>query len=202
MSGLAERLAREVAPCNAESITFAAVSSPDGGGPLRIYFSDLNVGPEFGASIQVAVAGAIRAALDTYAAMVDDPHQAHLHYDGCPYQPFAEMPRWEIPDDPPACTCAETHKAAYWKGQFVLERSAGRLAVRMALDEAARLPRGAATRYRAEAATRTGVSSDVAVEIATRIADEFDRIAAAIDNIDLDKWTTTASCLTSRGAAC
>lgn len=64
------------------------------------------------------------ARVESYALTVDDPKSAHLHYDGCPYKTFSTLPDWEIPDDPPECTCAEVHKGAYWKGQMVLERGA------------------------------------------------------------------------------
>lgn len=67
-------------------------------------------------------------AVAEYALTVNDPRAAHLHYDGCPYKPFAALPDWETPEDVPACTCAEEHKAAYWKGQFVLERGYKKLA--------------------------------------------------------------------------
>ena len=80
------------------------------------------------------IAAALEAALEVYVAAVEDPHRAHLHYDGCPYKPFAALMAIDVPENVPACTCAETHQAAYWKGQFVLERSAGRLAVRAALE--------------------------------------------------------------------
>jgi hypothetical protein len=64
----------------------------------------------------------LRSDLRVWVERVDDPARAHLHYDGCPYKPWADKPDWETPDDRPACTCAHVHKAAYWKGQLVLER--------------------------------------------------------------------------------
>jgi hypothetical protein len=79
-----------------------------------------------------------------YARTVDDPRRAHLHYDGCPYKPFADLPRWETPDDAPACTCAEAHKAAYWKGQCVLERSNTALRVAEERERRAELRNAAA----------------------------------------------------------
>jgi uncharacterized glyoxalase superfamily protein PhnB len=75
---------------------------------------------------RLAAEGALTTAKDDavaiYARTVDDPAHAHLHYDECPFKPFSNVPRWDTDDDVPACTCAATHKAAYWKGQLVLER--------------------------------------------------------------------------------
>lgn len=59
---------------------------------------------------------------DHIAFCVEHPEQAHLHYDGCPYKPWADKLDSEIPDDAPECTCGEAKKGAYWKGQLLLER--------------------------------------------------------------------------------
>ena len=59
---------------------------------------------------------------DDIAYRVEHPEKAHLHYEGCPYQPWADKPRWEEPEDIPECTCGEAAKGAYWKGQHLLER--------------------------------------------------------------------------------
>ena len=45
---------------------------------------------------------AARQQVAAYCNTVDDPHSMHLHYDGCPYKPFADLPRWDTPDDAPA----------------------------------------------------------------------------------------------------
>ena len=59
---------------------------------------------------------------DDIAYRVEHPEFAHLHYDGCPYKPWADKPSWDTPEDVPACTCGEAAKGAYWKGQHLLER--------------------------------------------------------------------------------
>ena len=59
---------------------------------------------------------------DEIAYRVEHPESAHLHYSDCPYKPWAEVPH--DPDDLPIpeCTCGEREKAAYWKGQYIMER--------------------------------------------------------------------------------
>jgi hypothetical protein len=65
------------------------------------------------------------ARIADYARTVDDPARMHLHYDGCPFKPYAAMSKYDegYPDPRPECTCAAAHMAAYWKGQWMLERS-------------------------------------------------------------------------------
>lgn len=74
------------------------------------------------ALIAEALEQAALEAVAKYARTVDNPHRAHLHYDGCPFKPFADLASWEQPESTPACTCAEAHLGAYWKGQHLLER--------------------------------------------------------------------------------
>lgn len=93
------------------------------------------VGEHVAESIAMEAANRIKAAeeralraeadLDTWVRRVDEPGTMHLHYDACPYKPWADKPRWETPNDAPECTCPEQHKAAYWKGQWMLERTQG-----------------------------------------------------------------------------
>jgi len=46
-----------------------------------------------------------------------------LHYDGCPFKPYADMSDHDpaSPETPPACTCGERHKGAYWKARWLLD---------------------------------------------------------------------------------
>lgn len=88
-------------------------------------------------AIAAALAEARERAVERYAFTVDDPRRAHLHYDDCPFKPYAAARADDIPDPRPVCTCAETHKAAYWKGQLILERGYLTLAQRER-DEALR----------------------------------------------------------------
>jgi hypothetical protein len=76
------------------------------------------------AELAVALDRAERAErdLDAWVRCVDDPRAASaLHYDGCPYEPYAAMPSHDEPEDAPACTCPERHKGAYWKARLMLE---------------------------------------------------------------------------------
>ena len=75
-----------------------------------------------------------REQVERYALRVDDPRSMHLHYDGCPFKPYADKFDVDIPEPRPPCTCAEAHKAAYWKGQWSLEQSAGRLRTRQQVE--------------------------------------------------------------------
>ena len=85
-----------------------------------------------------------RQQVERYALTVDDPTSMHLHYDGCPFKSYADKCDVDIPDPRPECTCAEAHKAAYWKGQWSLEQTAGRLKVRQRVEAIrnAKLPCG------------------------------------------------------------
>jgi hypothetical protein len=69
----------------------------------------------------------LRRDLDTWVYRVDDPGTMHLHYDGCPFKPYADRFETDIPDPRPECTCARAHMAAYWKGQWMLERSSAHI---------------------------------------------------------------------------
>ena len=84
-----------------------------------------------------------RQQVERYALTVDDPASMHLHYDGCPFKPYADKFDVDIPEPRPECTCAEAHKAAYWKGQWSLEQAAGHLKARqevaVALERAAQI---------------------------------------------------------------
>lgn len=75
-----------------------------------------------------------RQQVERYALTVDNPAAMHLHYDGCPFKPYANKFDVDIPDPRPLCTCAEAHKAAYWKGQWSLEQSSGRLKTRQQVE--------------------------------------------------------------------
>jgi hypothetical protein len=86
------------------------------------------------ARVADALTAAQASAVERYAKTVDDPARMHLHYDGCPFKPFADMRRDEIPDPRPECTCAEAHMAAYWKGQWMLEHGQAKLDVASARE--------------------------------------------------------------------
>ena len=61
-----------------------------------------------------------------------EPEPHALHYDECPYKPFADLPSWETPDDAPNCTCSELHKGAYWKARWMLSNGWRQLAEKLA----------------------------------------------------------------------
>ena len=48
------------------------------------------------------------------------PEPGALHYDECPYKPFADLPSWEETKDATICTCSMRHKAAYWKARTMI----------------------------------------------------------------------------------
>ena len=52
----------------------------------------------------------------------NEPEPHALHYDECPYKPFADLASWEEPENPPTCTCSEAHKGAYWKARWMLTK--------------------------------------------------------------------------------
>lgn len=73
-------------------------------------------------SLARAVAGLVEGAVNEIAFRVEHPELAHLHYDGCPFKPWADKRDDDIPDPRPDCTCGGAAKGAYWKGQHLLER--------------------------------------------------------------------------------
>ena len=58
----------------------------------------------------------------------NEPEPGALHYDGCPYKPFADLLSWDEPENPPECTCSTRHKAAYWKARSMLSKGMHELA--------------------------------------------------------------------------
>ena len=85
-------------------------------------------------TLEEALDAYARQRVEAYSLTVDDPASMHLHYDGCPFAPYAHTPHADIPDPRPDCTCAEAHKGAYWKGQWMLERTAKELEIRQRVE--------------------------------------------------------------------
>ena len=120
-----------------------------------------------------------RQQVERYALTVDDPASMHLHYDGCPFKPYADKFDVDIPDPRPECTCAEAHKAAYWKGQWSLEQAAGRLKTRQQVEafrervenyDWPTLIRGATQMHAKEVICKHGAKKDYAAHEAMEIA--------------------------------
>ncbi len=81
------------------------------------------------------------ARVERYAQTVDDPQRAHLHYDGCPFKPWADKDDGDMPNPRPECTCAKAHLGAYWKGQHLLEHGYHEMTRRRLAEAEARTAR-------------------------------------------------------------
>lgn len=57
-----------------------------------------------------------------------EPEPGALHYNECPYKPYADLPSWDTPEDAPDCTCSMLHKATYWKSRWMLSNGAREVA--------------------------------------------------------------------------